>query len=40
MKNKPKSGQPLHVQVALGAKPKKPISKGITAATVPGKKRK
>lgn len=34
MKNKPKAGQPLHVQVALGAKPKKPISKGVSSATV------
>lgn len=39
MKNKPKPGQPLHVQIALGAKPKRPISKGITSKTVPGKKK-
>ena len=41
MKNKPKVGQPLHVQVALGAKPKDVVvSKGISAKTVPGIKGK
>jgi hypothetical protein len=36
MKNKAKVGQPLHVQIALGAKPKDVVtSKGISAKTVP-----
>lgn len=35
MKNKPKTGQPLHVQVALGAKPKNVKgTRGISKKTV------
>lgn len=41
LKNKPREGQPLHVQVALGAKPDRvQSSKGLSSATVPGVKKK
>jgi hypothetical protein len=36
---KPNPKQKLHVQIALGAVPKKPLSQGINKKTVPNYKR-
>lgn len=41
MRNKPKTGMPLHKQIALGSKPKSvQTTKGITKTTVNKNKKK